>query len=74
MDDGLVRTLSIGLSQRGVRDHNERLLLSLIQRHDSLPGSDLAKIAGLSPPTVSGILRQLEAGGLSVNNVAWPRS
>jgi predicted NBD/HSP70 family sugar kinase len=64
MDDGLVRTLSIGLSQRGVRDHNERLLLSLIQRHDSLPGSDLAKIAGLSPPTVSGILRQLEADGL----------
>jgi predicted NBD/HSP70 family sugar kinase len=64
MDDGLVRALSIGLSQRGVRDHNERLLLSLIQRHGSLPGSDLAKIAGLSPPTVSGILRQLEADGL----------
>lgn len=64
MDDGLVRALSIGLSQKGVRDHNERLLLSLIQRHDSLPGSDLAKIAGLSPPTVSGILRQLESDGL----------
>ena len=64
MDDGLVRTLSIGLSQRGVRDHNERLLLSLIQRHDSLPGSDLAKLAGLSPPTVSGILRKLESDGL----------
>jgi len=64
MDDGLVRSLSIGLSQRGVRDHNERLLLSLIQRHDSLPGSDLAKLAGLSPPTVSGILRQLESDGL----------
>lgn len=64
MDDGLVRTLSIGLSQKGVRDHNERLLLSLIQRHDSLPGSNLAKLAGLSPPTVSGILRQLEADGL----------
>lgn len=64
MDDGLVRTLSIGLSQKGVRDHNERLLLSLIQRHDALPGSDLAKLAGLSPPTVSGILRQLEADGL----------
>jgi predicted NBD/HSP70 family sugar kinase len=64
MDDGLVRTLSIGLSQKGVRDHNERLLLSLIQRHDALPGSDLAKLAGLSPPTVSGILRQLESDGL----------
>jgi predicted NBD/HSP70 family sugar kinase len=64
MDDGLVRTLSIGLSQRGVRDHNERLLLSLVQRHDSLPGSDLAKLAGLSPPTVSAILRKLESDGL----------
>lgn len=64
MDDGLVTKLSIGLSQKGVRDHNERLLLSLIQRHDSLPGSDLAKLAGLSPPTVSGILRQLEADRL----------
>ncbi|MGB3279997.1 MAG: ROK family transcriptional regulator [Pseudorhodobacter sp.] len=64
MDDGLVRTLSVGLSQRGVRDHNERLLLSLIQRHDSLPGSELAKLTGLSPPTVSGILRQLESDGL----------
>lgn len=64
MDDGFVRTISIGLSQKGVRDHNERLLLSLIQRHESLAGSDLARLAGLSPPTVSGILRQLEAEGL----------
>jgi predicted NBD/HSP70 family sugar kinase len=47
-----------------VRDHNERLLLSLIQRHGALPGSDLSRLAGLSPPTVSGILRQLESEGL----------
>lgn len=64
MDDGIVRSISIGLSQRGVRDHNERLLLSLVQRHGALPGSDLSKLAGLSPPTVSGILRRLEAEGL----------
>ena len=64
MDDGLVREISTGLSQRGVRDHNERLLLSLIQRHGGLPASDLAKRAGLSPPTVSSILRKLEAEGL----------
>ena len=64
MDDGLVRKLSSGLSQKGVRDHNERLLLSLIQRHDALPGSELAKLAGLSPPTVSAILRKLESDGL----------
>lgn len=64
MDDGLVRSISTGLSQKGVRDHNERLLLSLVQRHGALPGSDLSKLAGLSPPTVSGILRRLEAEGL----------
>ena len=64
MDDGVIRTLGSGLSQRGVRDHNARLLLSLIQRHGGLPASDLAKIAGLSPPTVSTILRRLEEEGL----------
>ena len=64
MDDAQVKSLSMGLSQKGVRDHNERLLLSLIQRHGGLPGSALAKLADLSPPTVSGILRQLEADGL----------
>lgn len=64
MDDGLVRSISPGLSQKGVRDHNERLLLSLVQRHGALPGSDLARRAGLSPPTVSSILRRLEAEGL----------
>lgn len=64
MDDGVIRSISAGLSQRGVRDHNERLLLSLVQRHGALPGSDLARLAGLSPPTVSGILRRLESEGL----------
>lgn len=66
MDDGLIREISAGLSQRGVRDHNERLLLSLIQRHGGLPASDLSKRAGLSPPTVSTILRRLEAEGLVI--------
>ncbi len=64
MEDGLVRSLSFGLSQSGVRDHNERLLLSLIQRHGGMPGSDLSRRAGLSPPTVSSILRRLESDGL----------
>lgn len=64
MDDGLVRSLSLGLSQSGVRDHNERLLLSLIQRHGGMPASDLSKRASLSPPTVSSILRRLETEGL----------
>jgi predicted NBD/HSP70 family sugar kinase len=64
MDDGLIRSISTGLSQKGVRDHNERLLLSLLQRNGPMPGSDLSRLAELSPPTVSGILRRLEAEGL----------
>ncbi|MEP5153190.1 ROK family transcriptional regulator [Planktotalea sp.] len=64
MEDGLIRSLSTGLSQKGVRDHNERLLLSLLQRHGPMPGSDLSRLAELSPPTVSSILRRLEGEGI----------
>jgi len=64
MEDGLIRSISTGLSQKGVRDHNERLLLSLLQRNGPMPGSDLAKLAELSPPTVSTILRRLEGEGI----------
>ena len=64
MEDGLIKSISTGLSQKGVRDHNERLLLSLLQRNGPMPGSDLSKLAELSPPTVSSILRRLEGEGI----------
>lgn len=64
MEDGLIRSISTGLSQKGVRDHNERLLLSLLQRNGPMPGSDLSRLAELSPPTVSSILRRLETEGI----------
>jgi predicted NBD/HSP70 family sugar kinase len=64
MENAVVRSISTGLSQKGVRNHNERLLLSLLQRHGPMPGSDLAKRSGLSPPTVSAILKRLESDGL----------
>jgi len=64
MKDGPVRSISTGLSQKGVRNYNERLLLSLLQRNGPLPGSDLSKLAELSPPTVSSILRRLETEGI----------
>lgn len=64
MENAVVRSISTGLSQKGVRNHNERLLLSLLQRHGHMPGSDLAKLSGLSPPTVSAILKRLESDGL----------
>lgn len=64
MDGSKIRTLSGGVNQRGLRDHNERLLLSMLQRNGPMPGSDLARVAGLSPQTVSVILRKLEKDGL----------
>lgn len=64
MDGSKIRTLRNGLNQRGLRDHNERLLLSMLQRNGPMPGSDLARSAGLSPQTVSVILRKLEKDGL----------
>jgi predicted NBD/HSP70 family sugar kinase len=63
MDQTDLRSPSAGANQHGVRDHNERLILSLIQRQGALPGSDLARLAGLSPQTVSVILRSLEHDG-----------
>lgn len=63
MDGGKTRGLSGGVNQSGVRDHNERLLLSMLLRNGAAPGSDLARGAGLSPQTVSVILRKLENDG-----------
>lgn len=59
IDDKFTR-FSGGVNQSGVRDHNERLILSVIRTHGSLPGADIAKLTGLSPQTVSIILRKLE--------------
>ena len=55
---------SRGTNQSGVRLYNERLALSLIRRHGSLPKAELARLTGLSAQTVSMIIKQLEADGL----------
>ncbi len=59
-----VRSVRSGVRPQGQRDHNERLILSTLQRAGPLPGSDLARLAGLSPQAVSVILRRLEGEGL----------
>lgn len=63
MDGGKIKERIGGVNQSGVRDHNERLLLSMLKRHGAMPGIDLARRAGLSPQTVSVILRKLEKDG-----------
>jgi predicted NBD/HSP70 family sugar kinase len=53
-----------GTNQSGMRDHNERLVLSLVRQHGALPKSDIARATGLSAQTVSVIMRGLEEEGL----------
>ena len=49
MDEPEVRDLRGGANQSGVRAHNERLLLSMLQRHGAMPGADLARALVLGP-------------------------
>lgn len=64
MDGDGLRSHASGVSQAGLRAHNERVLLSLIQREGPIAGTDLAKRTHLSAQTVSVILRRLETDNL----------
>ena len=55
-----------GSNQSGMRDHNERLVLTMVRAQAGLSKSDIARITGLSAQTVSVIMRALEADGLLV--------
>ena len=55
-----------GSNQSGMRDHNERLALTMVRAQAGLSKSDIARITGLSAQTVSVIMRALEADGLLV--------
>lgn len=56
----------LGVNHAGLRERNERLVLSLIRRHGALPKSEIARASGLSAQTVSVIMRALEEDGLLV--------
>lgn len=53
-----------GTNQSGMRARNERLVLSLVRRHQALAKSEIARMTGLSAQTVSVIMRLLEKDGL----------
>ncbi|WP_102108492.1 ROK family transcriptional regulator [Oceaniglobus roseus] len=57
------QVVAAGVNQARVRDHNERIVMTIIQRNGGLPGIEIARRCGLSPQTVSVILRSLEADG-----------
>ncbi|QFU07896.1 fructokinase [Rhodobacteraceae bacterium THAF1] len=50
-----------GTNQTGVRDHNERLVMSILRRDGALSKAEIARLTGLSAQTVSVIMRELEA-------------
>ena len=62
--EGTVLDPSGGANLSRVRDHNQRLVLSMVQRHESLPKSEIAQRTGLSAQTVTVIMRSLEADNL----------
>lgn len=65
MDEArIIHDLRNGVNQKGLRDHNERLILTVLQRNGPMPGSEIARRTHLSAQTVSVILRKLEADGL----------
>lgn len=57
-----------GTNQSGMRNLNERLVLSLVRDHGALAKTDIARMTGLSAQTVSVIMRELEGEALLLRN------
>ena len=55
-----------GTNQSGLRQYNERLVLSLIRRFKALPKAEIARKTGLTAQTISVIMNRLEADRLVV--------
>ena len=62
------KTLRGGSNQARVRDHNERLVLSLIRHNGSLSKAQIARIAGFSAQTATVIMRSLEKENLLIRD------
>jgi predicted NBD/HSP70 family sugar kinase len=56
--------VSRGTNQSGVRLYNERLILSLVRRHGSVPKVEIARETGLSVQTATAIVKRLQRDGL----------
>lgn len=63
---GTVPSHHHGTNQSGMRDHNERVVLSLLRQHGSLAKTAIARMTGLSAQTSSIIMRMLEADELLI--------
>jgi predicted NBD/HSP70 family sugar kinase len=66
LDQGQKSSAGGGSNQVRVRAYNERLVLSLVRQHPGCSKADIARLTGLSPQTVSVIMRSLESDELLV--------
>lgn len=57
---------NLGTNQSGLRDYNERVVLTLLRHQSGLSKTDTAGLTGLSAQTVSVIMRKLESEDLLV--------
>lgn len=57
-------TGALGTNQTGMRESNERLVLTVLRRSANLASSEIARRTGLSAQTVSRLIRALEADHL----------
>ncbi len=62
--DGAAISTSPGSNHLGIRLYNERLILSLIRRHKTLPKAEIARLTALSAQTATVIVNRLETDGL----------
>ena len=53
----------LGSNQSVMRDHNERLILTVLRSAGPKPKAEVARLLGLSPQTASVIMRNLEERG-----------
>lgn len=56
--------VKLGTNQTGMRERNERLVLTLLRRSSGLASAEIARRTGLSAQTVSRIIRALETDHL----------
>ncbi len=58
--------IASGRNQSGLRNYNERVILSLVRKRGALPKSEIAAETGLSAQAITVIINQLEADCLLV--------
>ena len=59
-------SMPMSSNQIGIREHNERLVLTTLRRKGPLPKAAIARETGLSPQAASVIVRALEDDGLLI--------